>query len=234
MRLNPSVAPQDVKRLSRQAKRMAAMVGSRFGRWLVLSVADANRLACKCDCGKEKPVWACHLRSGASKSCGCIAIEANRTHGESGGGAGSRRGTHSAEYLTWQNMRARCNRPSLPGYKHYGGRGISVCARWNDFGAFLSDIGRRPSAKHSLDRINNEGNYEPGNCRWVTGERQMRNTRLTTILTIGETSLPLADWAEGIGLSRGGLRKRLALGWDPLEAVTRPVNGVPVEIVVLS
>lgn len=130
-------------------------------RWLV-----------RCRCGKEKSIRSGNLLSGEVKSCGCYKDEIfalrSRTHGKS----------RTVEYVTWQGMIKRCGNKRDPGYKWYGARGISVCARWrNSFENFLKDMGARPSPNLSIDRINNDGNYEPGNCRWATSQQQHQNKR---------------------------------------------------------
>jgi len=120
---------------------------------------------------------------GKTRSCGCRIIQvltangyAMRQHGESK----SVGRAASPEYRTWDGMKERCRNPNHKAYANYGGRGISVCERWLDFESFLLDMGRRPSPTHSIDRINNDGNYEPGNCRWATRDEQNRNQRRRT------------------------------------------------------
>lgn len=157
-------------------------VGQVFGRITVLakapSVGYANRWACRCACGTEWVVYGAALISGRSTSCGCrlreVAKERHLSHGE------SRRGLHSPEYKAWRGIKQRCLRPSFRFWKDYGGRGITVCERWRySFENFLADMGRKPSAKHSIDRIDVDGNYEPHNCRWATRIEQAQNKRNT-------------------------------------------------------
>lgn len=155
------------------------LVGQRFGRLTVVSrdglKSGKPAWECVCDCGTVKSYRASDLRLGQVLSCGCLrnerVREAIEIHGH------DRRSGASSEYGIWTAMKARCNNPNNPDYQHYGGRGISVCASWQqDFRAFLSDMGRRPTGK-TLDRIDVNGNYEPGNCRWATWPEQRRNTR---------------------------------------------------------
>lgn len=156
-------------------RRFIDMTGRRFGRLLVISYAGRPRPSqhewlCNCDCGTEIKVDGARLRKGSTTSCGCLRNELNATrfvtHGE----------TNSPEYTSWVGMKGRCLNPANPKYERYGGRGISVCDRWRDsFEAFLEDMGHRPSPAHSIDRRDNDGNYEPGNCRWATPVEQQRN-----------------------------------------------------------
>lgn len=158
--------------------RMIDLTGKIFGRLTVLSLeGELNghlSWRCKCECGAEKDVRGKHLRYGNVKSCGCFNAEETskrrRTHGES---------KRTSEYSIWCSMIARCENHAVKAFKDYGGRGISVCARWrSSFAAFLEDMGRHPP-RLTLDRIDNDGNYEPGNCRWATRKEQNNNTRAT-------------------------------------------------------
>lgn len=126
------------------------------------------------------------------------------------------------EYSPWQNMLNRCRNPDTPGYDRYGGRGITVCSQWRTFAAFLADMGSRPSPEHSIDRIDNDGNYEPGNCRWATPEQQQRNRANNRLLGHGGKVLCIADWAELRGLTRGIIMSRLLLGWSIGDTLDTP------------
>lgn len=146
--------------------------GTRFGRLTVTHDRDgASRvIGVLCDCGTAFAASVKVLRRGDVRSCGClrreVAAERSTTHG----------GTGSREYTTWKAMWQRCTNPRASKYRYYGGRGITVCARWRDFEAFLADMGPRPAGK-SIDRVDPDGDYEPGNCRWATQREQVANRR---------------------------------------------------------
>ena len=155
--------------------------GMAFGRWTVIGYAGKSGLKhyweCRCKCGTVKKVLRSNLFAGISKSCGCHKKEILH-HLKAKHYAAS--GSKTTEYRTWVAMKRRCYSPNSTGFKYWGGRGIHVCDQWlKSFEAFLSDMGKKPSPKHSLDRINNDGNYEPSNCRWATNTEQRNNTRRT-------------------------------------------------------
>ena len=167
---------------------MEVLIGQTFGNWTILGLAgqrknSSGRLgeriwSCRCKCGNKSCVRTWQLTSGRSQSCGCLAAKANTKrlfkHGE------SRRSKSGAtpEYSAWRSAKDRCLNPSSKDYWYYGGRGIKMCERWIvSYPSFLEDMGRKPSPTHSLDRINNNGDYELVNCRWATPEEQQANRR---------------------------------------------------------
>ena len=130
---------------------------------------------------------------------------------------------NSTEFNIWCGMRQRCQNTKVPCYYRYGGRGISVCARWEKFENFLADMGRRPSGA-SLERIDNDGNYEPSNCRWATVTEQARNRRNSRVITHEGRTQTLVAWAEELGLSASTLQRRWTLGWDKKDILTTPIG----------
>ena len=163
----------------------------------------------RCDCGREKILPAGLLVSGRAKSCGCQKGH----HGLAG----------SRTYATWGAMIQRCTNPEMGNYQSYGGRGISVSPSWLKFEGFLADMGERPPGM-TLDRINNDGNYEPGNCRWATRAEQSRNTRRNRTMIVGGERVLVTDVAEANGISAATARMRLHKGWPSSRAATEPTR----------
>lgn len=153
--------------------------GVRFGMLVAIEWVGNSKWWCKCDCGRYSTKLAANLKRGTSKSCGCNKYRSdtgNFRHGHAGE-------KHSPEYRVWAGMRSRCLCPTTAPYPNYGGRGIKICDRWqgrDGFANFLADMGPRPPGT-SIDRINNDGDYEPGNCHWATPAQQGRNTRRTKL-----------------------------------------------------
>ena len=208
------------------------LTGMRFGQWHVLGLAkmpfrEANgrshgtRWWCECACGKVKSVAAQSLRNGDSGSCGCVSLLAlrsrSRTHGM----------TRTPLYRIWSNIKRRTSDPKSRSYRDYGGRGIRMCDEWfNDFSAFYSYVGDRPSAEHSLDRINNDRGYEPGNVRWVLKVVQANNTRSNRMITISGVTKTLSMWCRDNGVDYKAAHARLRAGWTEVAAVTTPVRSI--------
>lgn len=208
-------------------KNFKDLVGLRFGlltvleRWSNTSRGGA-RWRCACDCGRWSVVRATLLMSGHTTSCGHIAREkarqlcaAKRKHGWSAKGA---------EYTTWQTMKDRCYNPRSKGWKRYGGRGIKVCERWrNDFAAFLLDVGQRPKPGFTLDRIDNDGDYAPGNCRWTTARVQGNNRSTNRLVGHNGRTMTITEWARHTGIEETILRWRLSR-WPVDRALETPVR----------
>lgn len=128
------------------------------------------------------------------------------------------------EYRAWESMKRRCQIQTMHAYADYGGRGIRVCARWASYPNFLADMGRRPSAKHSLDRIDNDGDYTPRNCRWASPIQQLRNRRDRVLIRFRGRRQLLVDWCRELGLHPGTVFARLRAGWSVPRAFTTPVD----------
>ena len=197
------------------------ILGQRFGRLTVISLAETQnthaRWECVCDCGTIKSIDSHLLRKNITKSCGCLQKElaALRSfkHGD------RKIQNTSTEYKSWQAMKDRCHNERSRHYKNYGGRGISVCEKWlNSYLNFLQDMGRCPEGM-SLDRIDNNGNYEPHNCRWATQKEQMNNTRRNYIIEYNGVSHTIAEWANIFHIPDGRFRKRIKAGWTIEEAM---------------
>jgi hypothetical protein len=180
-----------------------------------------------CDCGTSPPFvaggWRIRRADPPMRCCNCLrqAVGArSTTHGAT---RATRQGRITPEYRTWAGAIQRCTNPKTRGFHRYGGRGISVCDRWRaSFADFFADMGERPSRHHSLDRIDTNGHYEPGNCRWATPRTQQRNKRSVRMLTVHGERDSLAAWAERFGLSISRVHQRLRLGWSEEEAIATP------------
>ena len=199
--------------------------GNRFGRLVLIERVQTGRRhkwLCSCDCGSATAVTDTNLRYGNTKSCGCLnrelTSERNSTHGHTRGYASTK------TYEAWQNMRRRCNDASNKRYARYGGRGIRVCDQWNDsFDRFLADMGPCPQG-HSIDRIDNNGDYTPENCRWANRSEQMKNRSNARTLEIDGVTKNLCDWAAQYGVKPDTISMRIRYGWTVKDAVTKPVR----------
>lgn len=202
------------------------MTDMKFERLTVLSRAETSKAGqtrwnCRCDCGSELVVQAAALKCGHTRSCGCLKIEQtiamSTKHGHATKGI-------SRTYRTWAAMISRCSDQNANGFRHYGGRGISVCQEWREFSNFVRDMGEKPHGM-SLDRIDVNGNYEPGNCRWATLNQQARNRRDSRCLTYRGETKSVHDWAEENGLPVRALVHRLNAGWSTEDALSKPSDG---------
>lgn len=207
---------------------------TRFGRLTVIGGAPdivapsgfaAKAALVRCDCGVEKIVRARGLVVGHTASCGCLQraltavkiAERSRTHGQCGVS------TRTSEWSIWSGMRQRCANPGVQSYPNYGGRGISVCERWaNSFEAFFEDMGPKPSPTHSIERRDNNGNYEPGNCCWATPSEQANNRSSSRILDIDGKRQTVTEWAKESGTDTHLIFGRLNKGWGARKAVFTP------------
>jgi hypothetical protein len=198
--------------------------GDQHGKWTVLHrIIDdegSERWMCRCECGTEAPVHHSNLMSGRSTACRVHPRIKNRLYPKTA------RGT--IEWVRWSAMKNRCLNPTEPSYRYYGARGITVCDRWlgkqDGFLHFLADMGPIPSKSYSIERKDNNGNYEPGNCKWATQKEQARNKRTTVKVTVGEETHCISEWAEIRGISRDVIYKRIRdCGWDPVRAITQPL-----------
>lgn len=210
-------------------RKTQVVIGKPYGYLTPVSISDvriSNRLSfvCECLCGKTCCVRSCDLVSGNTQSCGCYRKETlalrRYKHGET---AGDRRYSRTVEYSCWATMINRCTNSLDENYSNYGGRGIKVCDLWReDFSNFFEDMGRKPSKEYSIDRIDNNGNYEPGNCRWATRKEQNRNTRQNRFFEINGVVKCLSEWVECYDIPYSRVQGRLNMDWGIVESLTHP------------
>jgi len=201
------------------------LTGQRFGRLIVveeIGISKHGRIIwkCQCDCGNEHIAISNNLRNGDTKSCGCYRKEnPNRiTHNE----------TRTKLYRVWQNAKNRCCRLKDKSYKHYGGRGIQMCDEWrNDFVAFR-DWAYLNGYQDGLeiDRIDNDSDYCPENCQWVTEKTQANNRRNNHPITFNGKTQNIVQWTEELGIGRSIIKNRIRLGWSIEDALTKPVRRI--------
>lgn len=204
------------------------ITGQRFGRLAALGPTSRDRnkhtvWLCQCDCGNTTHVTLQSLRGGTTRSCGCLYREdigrRSKTHGKS----------HTPLYNTWQHMRMRCANGNDKNYGDYGGRGITVCAEWQtSYESFADHVSQLPNFRvkgYTLDRIDNDGNYVPGNVRWVLHRVQIRNRRNTRMLSYDGRTQSIAAWAEETGIKTKVIYARLEVyGYSAEEALTTPLH----------
>lgn len=195
-------------------KRTEIPVGAEFGRWTVLGEGERRRgghrtIRCVCECGARSDIFLTHLTRGASMGCkDCATV----THGLS----------KTPAWKSWESMRTRCSNQKHPAYKHYGGRGIAVCERWNDFECFFEDMGSRPKGM-TLDRIDGDQGYFKENCKWSTPKEQSNNLSNNRRVVFKGVDYTHAQLAEHLGLNYQTLRSRIDRG-SPLDAPLRIIS----------
>lgn len=207
--------------------------GQQFGRWYVVRRAPSRGTEksyhywfCRCSCGTEREVIHTGIRYGHSKSCGCLQKERSA---QTAAKTGWKHGGHGTpEYRVYGDMLSRCHNPNHASFLQYGGRGITVCARWrSSFTNFLTDMGPRPSKTHSIERLDNNGSYTPENCVWGTPKQQSRNRRVSNLITYNGETLCLSEWAERLGICRATLNSRLFIyEWSAERAFSEPVQSL--------
>ena len=201
------------------------LTGQKFGKLIVISggTGKDGRMSwlCLCQCGNEKIVPSIRLRDGTTRSCGCLRSESNRVTAAARVANDARR--KDPLYHRWATMIQRCHNPANPHCRNYGERGIEVCDRWRtDFGNFLADMGRPPTGKHTIERIDNNGPYSPGNCRWALRADQLRNQRRSIIIEIDGRTQHAKEWAAELDISYQAITRRYRSGG--IEAATEFVR----------
>lgn len=207
----------------KRGNRFKDITGLVVGRLTVICFAGINPRSmwrCRCECGKECEVATKYLTSGRTVSCGCVRAEKAstlaKTHGKS----------KRPEHKVWKKIRQRCTNESNLSFPNYGGRGIKMCSRWlNSFEAFIEDMGERPSRDHSIERIDNDGDYEPSNCIWATKDVQSRNTRRTVFVVYRGERHKLCDLCDSRGMRTATVRSRIKSGWGVERAIDTPIGG---------
>jgi hypothetical protein len=200
--------------------KLIDLTGQRFGKLVALYCAGRAKdrhyhWVCRCDCGKERSFGSQRLRRNHATHCGCSSKrDGNPSHGLS----------RSPEHKIWCGIRGRCSNPNHSSFPKYGARGITVCERWLKFENFLADMGPRPSSKHSIDRIDPNGNYEPGNCRWASQTEQANNKRNTRLVMYRGEQMPLTDAVREAGsvIHYETAWGRIRQGWPIAAALETP------------
>lgn len=215
-------------------------IGTRFGKlqidsepyiWAIKSYRPIC-YTCLCNCGKRTDVQAMYLRRGSTTSCGCAQAAQRAKNGRAtiakaqakNTKHGYLKGGRHPVYRVWQGIKERCLKPKHKSYPDYGGRGIKICDRWMDFVNFIADMGDRPSSNHSIERRDNDGNYEPNNCYWATKAEQARNSRNNRIIEYNGRSQLMVEWARELGIHPRTLITRFYRGWSVERALTTETN----------
>jgi hypothetical protein len=204
-------------------EKIVLEIGKKYARLTVLKECGRSNdgkvlWECKCDCGNTTVTTGRAIFHGRTKSCGCFMRETtarlHKTHGMS----------NSSEHKTWMSMIKRCENKNDKCYRHYGGRGIRVHESWrHSFPNFLRDVGLKPTPKHEIERVNNNGGYEPGNVVWATHQEQVRNTRRNRLVTINGVTKPIVVWANDFKIKITSVYTRLAKGWSVIDALKKPL-----------
>jgi len=197
--------------------------GERYGRLVVIEESERKRgrrhFLCQCDCGKKSIVEMSKLKNGHTKSCGCYALESVKKRSVTHGCFGQ------PLYGVWNSMKQRCFNKNVSSYSGYGGRGITVCGEWIEFEPFQKwAINNGYETKLTLDRIDNDGNYEPSNCRWVAHRIQANNRSSNHFLTYNKKTMTIAEWSREVGINQLALAKRLKRGWSIERALRTPLG----------
>lgn len=204
------------------------LTGRKFGRWVVLYRDGSDRKGqrlwmCRCDCGTERRVRGIKLLTGEAFACGCYGAEQTSKRSTIHGERNLRNTT--AEYKSWKSAKARVSNPKIDGYEHYGGRGIKMCDRWlESYPNFVNDMGRKPTLKHTLERKDVNGDYEPSNCIWATMVEQNNNRRDTKRITRDGRSMTVTQWCRELGMNPKTVLLRLFYGWNVERALTVPIQ----------
>lgn len=189
--------------------------GQTFGRLTVVEPSrnDKGKITwiCTCSCGGSIEVEPIRLRLGKTKSCGCLRSETTRVKNAAKTKQDARK--RNPLYYRWASMLQRCENPKNPAYHNYGARGIKVCDRWReDFANYMQDVGAPPTSNHTLDRIDNDGDYSPENCRWAESKEQLRNQRRSIFITVEGVTKHAKEWSEEPNISYQTLTKMFRRG----------------------
>ena len=192
--------------------------GRVFGKLTVIEKVDSAFSGiywrCRCECGREQDVRGSHLTGGKECCISCAMRKCATKHGLHG----------HIVYRIWVMMRQRCQNENAIGYKNYGGRGIKICDRWGSFENFASDVGIPPTSKHTLDRVDVNGNYEPSNFRWATPKEQQRNRRNNRHIEYNGERKIITEWSEITGISLDNIYRRLKSGWSINRTLSEPIQ----------